>query len=438
MTSLPDLAGPPVSGSPRHPDTGPRPLAAVGAATGLLTAYEPGDHWFFASPTRTLLAHGASVEVPQDERPPAVRVSELLAERRSAGERAALVVGTVPFDRASPAVLAVPHTVSWAPALREDPLIALPAPPVASPAGGWTVREVPTAREYGESVAEAVLRMRGGELSKVVLARTLELTSAGEPDIAAILRRLAGSDPGGYTFAMPSGPGRTLLGASPELLVSRRGPRLVANPLAGSAPRSADLAEDVRTAAALLESAKDLHEHAVVVDAVRTALAPYCASIDVPARPTLVRTATMWHLSTTVTGEVSDPAVSALELACALHPTPAVCGTPTPYAREVIGELEPFDRGHYTGMAGWSDANGDGEWVVSIRCAEARGRLLRLYAGAGVVPGSTPEGETAETAAKFRTFLDAVGAGDAVGSGDAAGAGTDAARAGADATGAGQ
>lgn len=118
----------------------------------------------------------------------------------------------------------------------------------------------------------------------------------------------------------------------------------------------------------------------------------------------------MWHLSTTVTGELADPAVSALDLASALHPTPAVCGTPTEVARAVIAELEPFDRGPYTGMVGWQDADGDGEWVVTIRCAEAEGRSLRLFAGAGVVAASSPEAETAETGAKFRTFLSAVGA----------------------------
>ncbi|MEU6357589.1 isochorismate synthase, partial [Streptomyces sp. NPDC047072] len=245
---------------------------------------------------------------------------------------------------------------------------------------------------------------------KVVLARTLELTSGREPDLPAMLRRLARRDPAGYTFALPSGPGRTLIGASPELLVARTGGRLTANPLAGSAPRSADLAEDVRRAVALLESEKDLHEHAVVVAAVRQALAPYCDRLEVPERPTLVRTAAMWHLSTTVTGELSDPAATALDLASALHPTPAVCGTPTEVARRVLAESEPFDRGPYAGMVGWQDADGDGEWVVTIRCAEAEGRSLRLFAGAGVVAASTPEDETAETAAKFRTFLHAVGA----------------------------
>lgn len=386
---------------------------AVGAATALLDAYSPGDTRFFASPTRTLLAHGTAAEVPHDERPLTERVAATLDAQRRAGNQAPIVVGSIPFDPTARAVLAVPQAARWAPALRTDPLVALPTePPVTS--GGWQVTEVPSGEEYAASVEAAVRRMKSGEFDKVVLARTLELATDSPLDLPAMLQRLARRDPRGYSFAVPTGPGRTLLGASPELLVARHGNRLTANPLAGSTPRSADLAEDVRRAAALLESAKDLHEHAVVVDAVHKALAPFCTELDVPERPTLVRTATMWHLSTTVTGELAEPATSALELACALHPTPAVCGTPTGHARDVIGDLEPFDRGHYTGMVGWSDARGDGEWVVTIRCAEADetqsgdGRL-RLFAGAGVVADSSPEAERAETGAKFRTFLDAVG-----------------------------
>ncbi|NBE56642.1 isochorismate synthase DhbC [Streptomyces boluensis] len=383
-------------------------VPTVGGATALLDAYVPGDARFFASPTRTLLAHGTRAEVPYDERPLTVRVAETLRAQERDGNPAPIVVGAVAFDHEGPAALAVPEATRWAPALHTDPLVGVPA---AVPADtDWDVRQVPAPEVYADSVARAVERMQAGEFSKVVLARTLELRSPRALDIPAMLQRLARRDPSGYTFAVPSGPGRTLLGASPELLVSRRGGTLVANPLAGSTPRSADLAEDVRRAAALLESAKDLHEHAVVVDAVRAALAPYCDELDVPERPTLVRTATMWHLSTTVTGTLRQPAVSALELACALHPTPAVCGTPTPLAREVIGELEPFDRGMFTGMVGWGDAQGDGEWVVTIRCAEAEQDRLRLYAGAGVVAGSSPEAETAETGAKFGTFLNAVGA----------------------------
>ncbi|MEU1311573.1 isochorismate synthase DhbC [Streptomyces cinnamoneus] len=383
------------------------PTATVGAATSLLDAYEPGRARFFSSPTRTLLAHGVRAGVPHGEAPLHRRVTRTLDAELLAGNPAPVVIGAVPFDHAAPAALVVPEAVRWAPALAQDPLVALPAD--APAAADWDVRPVPEPAGYGRAVAEAVRRMRRGEFSKVVLARTLELRSSRDLDLPTLLQRLARRDPTGYTFAVPSGPGRTLLGASPELLVSRRGGRIVANPLAGSTPRSTDLAEDVRRAAALLESAKDLHEHAVVVDAVREALAPYCRTLDVPVRPTLVRTATMWHLSTTVVGEPADPAVSALELACALHPTPAVCGTPTATARDVIGELEPFDRGAYTGMVGWSDASGDGEWVVTIRCAEAEGRTLRLFAGAGVVEESSPEAETAETGAKFQTFLQAAG-----------------------------
>nr|WP_051830728.1 MULTISPECIES: isochorismate synthase DhbC [Streptomyces] len=390
----------PAAGGPDH--------TVIGAASGLLGQYRAASgEAFLASPTRTLLTSGVHARVPQDGRPLPVRVAETLAAAGRTGVERPLVVGAVAFDRESRVELAVPEWVRTAGALRDDPLIALPAPPAQQV--DWRIRPVPEPQAYGAGVAAAVERLRGGELSKVVLARTLELSAAEPLDLPAILQRLARRDPGGYTFAVPAGGGRTLIGASPELLLARRGTAVLANPLAGSVPRSVDLGEDVRRAAALLESPKDLHEHAVVVDAIREALAPYCRTLAVPERPTLVRTAAMWHLATTISGELADPAVSALELACALHPTPAVCGTPTDVARRVIDEVEPFDRGLYTGMVGWGDAAGDGEWVVTIRCAEADEKTLRVYAGAGVVDRSEPAAELAETSAKFRTFLDAAG-----------------------------
>ncbi|GAA2955808.1 MULTISPECIES: isochorismate synthase DhbC [Streptomyces] len=384
---------------PAHP--------VIGAATSLLDAYTPGAR-FLATPGRTLLAQGDARQVPHDERPLDERVRATLAEAGAAGQESPVVIGAIPFDHEAPAALSVPTALRTAPPLASDPLIALP---VGVPdSTDWRIRPVPEPEVYGAGVASAVERMWRGEFSKVVLARTLELTSPAPLDLPAMLQRLARRDPVGYTFALPTGPGRTLIGASPELLVSRKGNQVTANPLAGSTPRSTDLAEDVRRAATLLQSAKDLHEHAVVVDAVHQALAPHCKRLTVPARPTLIRTATMWHLSTTVTGTLAAPDTSALALACALHPTPAVCGTPTMTARRVIAETEPFDRGFFTGVVGWGNAHGDGEWVVTIRCAEAEERTLRLYAGAGVVSASEPEAETAETAAKFRTFLGAVGA----------------------------
>ncbi|HET6358339.1 isochorismate synthase DhbC [Streptomyces sp.] len=380
----------------------------VGTATALLDAYRPATDRFFASPTRTLLARGVRASVAHDARPLTERVQDALTAARVSGQPDPVVIGAIPFDPSAPAALAVPETLHRAPALCRDPLIALPAPQPAATA--WKMRPVPLPEQYAAAVASAVGRMKAGEFRKVVLARALDLTGDREPDVPGMLQRLARRDTRGYTFAMPTGTDRTLLGASPELLVSRRGSSLLANPLAGSTPRSADLAEDVRRAAALLESPKDLHEHAVVVTAIREALAPYCTDLVVPERPTLVKTAAMWHLSTTITGSLAGRPVSALELALALHPTPAVCGEPTALARKVIGELEPFDRGLYSGVVGWGDAQGDGEWVVTIRCAEAARGGLRLFAGAGVVASSDPAAETAETSAKFRTFLDAVGA----------------------------
>ncbi|WP_256107307.1 isochorismate synthase DhbC [Streptomyces sp. ODS05-4] len=404
MSTVPQVAPPRPTAAPAHP--------AVGAATTLLDAYRAGDR-LMATPTRTLLAHGVHRAVEHGSEPLAARVAETLRAVRTERHAAPVVVGAIPFDQTAPAALVVPEALRAGPALATDPLVALPGDP-PEPVR-WVVRADPEPETYAKGVAAAVDRMWQGEFSKVVLARSLELTSPDKLDIPGMVQRLARRDPGGYTFALPTHPGRTLLGASPELLVSRRGGKLVSNPLAGSTPRSADLAEDVRRAATLLQSAKDLHEHAVVVDAVHQAMAPYCSSISVPERPTLIRTATMWHLSTTVTGELAHPEASALEIACALHPTPAVCGTPTDLARQVIRETEPFDRDFFTGIVGWGDADGDGEWVVTIRCAEAERDSLRLYAGAGVVAASEPAAETAETGAKFRTFLSAVGAESAVG-----------------------
>ncbi|MFF3019090.1 isochorismate synthase [Streptomyces sp. NPDC057939] len=405
MPTVHPTASPTAAGVPAHP--------SVGAATSLLDAYRPGQR-FLATPTRTLLAEGVHAEVPDDGRPLPERVRSAVARAAGSGHVRPLVMGSIPFAPDAPAALVVPQSVSEGPPLVADPLIALPPEPASG--ARWTVTPVPAPEAYGKGVEDAVRRMRAGEFDKVVLARSLELASDAPLDLPAMLQRLARRDPGAYNFALPTGDGRTLVGASPELLVSRRGERLVANPLAGSTPRSADLAEDVSRAAALLRSAKDLHEHAVVVDAMRRALAPYTTDLVVPERPTLIRTATMWHLSTTITATVARPDLTALELAAALHPTPAVCGTPTDVARRVIGETEQFDRGFFTGMVGWQDAAGDGEWIVTIRCAEAEeaggpggGGRLRLYAGAGIVADSRPEEETAETAAKFRTFLQAVG-----------------------------
>lgn len=405
-----------------HYDVIPATPAAL-----LLDDYRAGTSFFLSSPRRTLLAQGTFAVVPSHGGPDELsrlpgRIADLLGDAGRASSGTPVVVGAIPFDRTKPARLIVPNSIRWGgPQRFETPEV----PSWAKSPPNYVIRPVPEPEEFARGVERGIARMRAGELDKVVLSRTLHLSSATPVDVHQLLRSLARHNEHGYTFAVDtqdgpingSGPSanirpriaKTMIGASPELLVSRKGLHVSSNPLAGSTPRSADPAEDRRRSADLLRSAKDRHEHALVVDAVAAALRPYCAKLDVPSEPSLVHTATMWHLSSLVSGELADPSISSMELAAALHPTPAVCGSPSDLARAAIRDIEPFDRGFYTGMVGWCDANGDGEWIVTIRCAEVEGRSLRLFAGAGVVAESSAEAELAETSAKFRTMLIALG-----------------------------
>ncbi|MEF3306209.1 isochorismate synthase DhbC [Paenibacillus sp. GYB003] len=390
-------------------------------ASRLLDDYRPGSSFFMASAKRTMLAQGIRAEVPCPGGPDGLRrlpgeVAATLQRSKASETDNPLAVGEVPFDRESPARLIVPETVRQAGPLPADP----DAPAERTTSSVANVEPIPGPAEYRRGVERALDRIRSGRSSKIVLARTLQLLAESAVDIRALLRNLVRRNAHGYTFAVDlplrgtandglSSAVPTLVGASPELLVSRSGMRAVSNPLAGSLPRGGDPSEDARRAAALLASAKDRREHALVVEAVAAALKPFCVRLDVPTEPSLVHTATMWHLSTVVRGELADPSISSLELAAALHPTPAVCGSPTEPARDAIRDIEPFDRGFYAGAVGWCDAAGDGEWAVAIRCAEVRDRRLRLFAGAGIVAGSDAEAELAETSAKFRTMLRAMG-----------------------------
>nr|WP_324291420.1 isochorismate synthase DhbC [Corallococcus sp. bb12-1] len=390
-------------------------------ATRLLRDYDAGSSFFFATPKRTMLARGVFATVPHSggtnslEGLPA-RVAAVLDASREAAHDIPVAVGAVPFDGRVEAQLVVPMTLQ-----RAGPLVFDAASPAQLPlASRYTMRPVPEPAAYLSGVAAALKLMQEGPLRKVVLSRSLHLDTATPIDLRQLLHNLARRNPHGYTFAVdlppredaaPGAGRRTLIGASPELLVSRSGLQVIANPLAGSAARSTDPVEDQARAARLMTSPKDLHEHAVVIDAVAEALRPYCKTLDVPRGPSLVSTQTMWHLSSRIQGELKDPSITSLTLALAMHPTPAVCGHPTELAHEAIGHIEPFQRGYYTGTVGWCDANGDGQWAVTIRCAEADANSLRLFAGAGVVVGSTPEAELAETEAKFRTMLQAMGLG---------------------------
>ncbi len=389
-------------------------IAPAALPAQILAGYVPGSSFFFASPRRTLLARGTFATVSHPGGPEALsrlpeRVAAALFEARHADHDIPIAVGAIPFHASSPAQLVVPLTLQRAGSLELEAL----APRAPTPR--FSIQFVPEPAVYCRAVEQALKLMRSGPLRKVVLSRSLLLQASSPIDLRPLLRNLALRNPSGYTFAVDlppaaeDAPPRTLIGASPELLVSRSGLRVLAHPLAGSVPRSADPREDQARAAALLASPKDLLEHSVVVEAVAAALRPFCSSLHVPATPSLVSTPTLWHLGTSIHGVLADPSVSSLALALALHPTPAVCGQPPELAHDAIASLEPFQRGFFAGAVGWCDANGDGLWAVSIRCAEVMGTSLRLFAGAGIVPGSSPEAELAETDAKLRTLLLALG-----------------------------
>lgn len=320
-----------------------------------------------------------------------------------------VVLGALPFDLNSPAALHAPGSVRQTDGLPQWPDTA---PPVVR-----TRDTLPPGPVHRDRVAEAVRRLRapGSPLQKVVLARALRLTADSPWDARAVLRRLAGADPAATVYLADLSPagadGQVLVGASPELLVARDGDAVVCQPFAGSAPRAADPEVDARNAAALAASGKNRHEHALVVDVMRAALEPLCADLEIAAEPELHGTDALWHLSTPIRGRLRSADTTALDLALALHPTPAVGGVPTDLAAQLITELEG-DRGFYAGAVGWCDARGDGRWVVSIRCAVlAADRLSALaHAGGGIVAESDPDDEVDETTTKFRTILTGLGA----------------------------
>lgn len=376
----------------------------------LVETYRAADGAFFFSTGRhTLTARGVGRRIDARE---GTRDAAGIAGRMAAALRGStasgrpIAVGAIPFRTDAPCALHIPAAATWCPAT------PLPhAGPPQAPRHFEVVAEPPPA-QYERGVRTVLARMAAGELDKVVLARSALLTAEAPVEVRRLLRNLLSCDPHAYVFALGlpgTGPHvRTLVGSSPELLVSRRGRTVVAGPLAGSAARGADAAQDRERARALLTSAKERYEHALVVEAVAAALRPYCAALTVPAGPSLARTRAMWHLSSRVSGQLDDPGTSSLALAMALHPTPAVCGTPTGVAQETIAEIEGDLRGYYAGAVGWCDAEGDGEWALAIRCAEIRHHAVRLFAGAGIVPASQPAAELAETSAKFRTMLRAL------------------------------
>ncbi|MCZ3386296.1 MAG: isochorismate synthase [Actinomycetia bacterium] len=283
---------------------------------------------------------------------------------------------------------------------------ALSDPPPVRPAGQIRYSDgYVTSARYEAAVAAAVERIESGSLDKVVLARDLVASTEHDLDARALLGPLSRTYPSCWTFAIDG-----LIGATPELLVRRTGDHVVSRVLAGTTPRGSDAVVDAQHAADLLASDKDRVEHELAVRSVSDALGPFCSDLVVPRAPEVVRLANVQHLQTDITGRLAN-GESALDLAASLHPTAAVCGTPTGRARDLIRELEDMDRGRYAGPVGWIDSRGDGAFGIALRCAQIDphdARSLRMYAGCGIVEGSVPADELAESQTKLLAIREAL------------------------------
>jgi isochorismate synthase len=373
------------------------------------------DSFFFMSPYRSFTTRGcfARLDCPAQDGANLhgnlqTQLQRAFAQAKSQGIERPIVVGAIPFDTRQPSALFIPE--SWQPfglpqRQREASLSLSGTQPeiVARQA-------IPEQEEFMAMVAQAAAATSQPEIDKVVLSRLIDIETDRPVNIDALLNRLIAQNPASYNFHVPLPDGSALLGASPELLLHKDGATFSSLPLAGSARRDREDAQrDALIGQALMNSSKDRHEHGLVTRAMQTVLQPRSRYLALPDQPDLITTPTLWHLATPIDGEVKDPQDNALSLACLLHPTPALSGFPHDVAQQLIAELEPFDRELFGGIVGWCDADGNGEWVVTIRCARVAQKQVRLFAGAGIVPASSPESEWRETGVKLTTMLNVFG-----------------------------
>ena len=251
----------------------------------------------------------------------------------------------------------------------------------------------------------AVKVIQSDSLDKVVLARELIAQSEAAVDVRIVLRNLAKDYPGTWVYS-----NNGLVGATPELLVRLNNSMVVSRVLAGTISKTGDDNKDLALAASLARSSKDLEEHEYAVRSVADALEPFCKSTNVPEAPFVLHLSNVMHLATDVTGAIKEghKVTDIFTLLNKLHPSAAVCGTPTDGAAKLIRELEGINRRRYAGPIGWIDAKGDGEQGIALRCGYITGTEIHAFAGCGIVAGSDPEHEVAESQAKFLPIINAL------------------------------
>ncbi|MFJ4141956.1 isochorismate synthase MenF [Pseudomonas sp. NPDC089734] len=330
------------------------------------------------------------------------RARALLKDAEAAGIENPVIVGAIPFSKSASPEIFVPIAYNRDKVKRGTERTRKIIPVTNNNSHFQD-------HKFVSAVDEVLKQIADKKLDKAVLSRTLELRADLQGAGNAIVDRLLELYPSAYNFYLPLGEDHYWLGASPELLLRRKEACVESFPLAGSTARHRHAEQDREAAHALLASHKDRSEHQFVVDEIAHILAPVCEQVEVPNSPSLVPAGPLWHLGTPISATLKTPYPSAMELAARLHPTPAVCGYPTQTAWELIDRLEPHARGLYAGMVGWTDAQGNGEWAVTIRCAQYLAGTLRLFAGAGIVADSSPTAEWQETNTKLSTLLQALG-----------------------------
>ncbi|HGV9336286.1 isochorismate synthase EntC [Raoultella planticola] len=371
------------------------------------------ESFFFMSPYRSFRTAGCFSRFSHSAADGALLDGEFqrnmaaaFTDAKAAGIRKPVMVGAIPFDTNQPSELFIPE--SWEYFSRTGKQQSARYFTAQTPMDVVERQEIPQQDAFMAMVERAAGLTATPEVDKVVLSRLIDITTRERVDSGALLERLIAQNPASFNFHVPLSDGGVLLGASPELLLRKEGDHFSSLPLAGSARRQPDDVLDREAGNKLLASGKDRHEHELVTQAMKAVLTPRCRELSLPDSPQLVTTPTLWHLATPIEGTALAQE-NAMSLACLLHPTPALSGFPHQVAKRLIAELEPFDRQLFGGIVGWCDDEGNGEWVVTIRCARLHQRTLRLFAGAGIVPASSPLGEWRETGVKLTTMLNVFG-----------------------------
>ena len=317
------------------------------------------------------------------------------------------------FSEAEESVLIIPKVIvgqrngkSWLTWIGDIAQPILPTEKTVSISAKLTWQNEPISEsDWENQVTNLVREIQSGNVDKVVLARDQSAKADQEIDVRNVLRNLASEYPSTWNFAVAG-----LVGATPELLLRLSKGMVTSRVLAGTISKTGDDERDLALAGSLARSSKDLEEHNYAVRSVADALEPFCSSTNVPESPFVLHLTNVMHLATDVTGALVETTkqVDSFSLLEKLHPSAAVCGTPTQKALELINANEGINRGRYAGPVGWIDASGDGELGIALRCGQISGQEIRIFAGCGIVNGSLPAKELAESEAKFAPMRSAL------------------------------